>query len=273
MLAALMLGSCISDVEFQQETGEGKYVIEGTIETNAPARVLITRTLPLTGTIYTADLYDLIVTEARVVLSDGETEEQLSLVMDSLDERMPIFRSYRILGRQGKVYTLRVTLDNLTYTAVDSMVEPCVTKGYEFRLNQDSDSLGLIYLRFQDPPEPGNYYMLWSKREGYETHFKRTGMLLNDFYFNGQDIEVEIRRTSYSYLVPVSQYFGKGERLILKLTSLTPTYYKYISTAKYETYSAGNPLMSHVPVYSNFNAGVLGAWGCLAVRMDTLDLK
>jgi hypothetical protein len=272
-MALMIAVSCISDVEFGEVTGEGKFVIEGTIETNGPARVLITRTLPMTGTVYTADLYDLIVTEARVMLSDGQVEEQLSLVMDSLDDRMPIFRSYRIFGKQGRVYTLKVTLEDMTYTAVDTMLAPCVTKGYDFRLNADSDSLGLIYLRFQDPPEAGNYYMLWSKREGHETQFKRTGMLLNDFYFNGQDIEVEIRRTSYSYLVPVSQYFEKGDRMILKMTSLTPTYYKYISTAKYETYSAGNPLMTHIPVFSNFDGEVLGAWGCLAARIDTLDLE
>jgi hypothetical protein len=255
------------------EPAPQRYVIDGNIESGGYARVLITKTLPLYGTTYSTDLFKLVVTEARVVLSDGFYTEKLSLVSDSLIPDLPVFRSYVIKGTVGRVYTLTVTLGDSVYTAVDSIVKPVIPGGYEFRTVEGSDSLGYLYLHLSDPPEPGNCYVFWSRRIGLDEYFKPGGRVLNDFYFNGSDIEVEVKRVNFSFLEPETQYYQLGQSVIMKFASINYGYYDFISSARHESTGIANPIENHVQVPTNFSGDVLGAWGCYSVVIDTIQIK
>ena len=251
-----------------------KIVIEGSIETDKTARVLITRSIPFFETLYTADLYDILIQDAEVFIHSDDTTEQLFLVKDEILADVPVYRGSKIKGTVGKTYTLEVRYQSQVITATDSMLKPVFPNRLWFSAEPGSDSLGYLNLNIQDPAGESNYYRMWAKRIGKDSLFLPVSQeILNDFYFDGTDFSIPLTREASLLSRPDTAFFKKGETVVLKLAHITPGFYEVINNVQYEATNLINPFAIHFEAFSNLQGDAIGGFGCYSTSLDTLKIE
>jgi hypothetical protein len=211
----LFLTTCISDMEIRVPETDNKYIVEGWIEQGGYAHVLVSRSLPYNSTVGIADLFELLVTDAQVTVKcDSGAEEQLLLVEDTMYAVMPIYRGYRIRGETGKSYTLEVRIGDSLFTSSDTLLEPIGPDSLWFIPEPFNDSLGFIHIKLRDPPEPGNYYRIFTKRLGIDDDYTGlSGSLLDDHLFNVTAINFPLIRTGLTTGTADKQFFRRGQQI------------------------------------------------------------
>ncbi|MFA5815610.1 MAG: DUF4249 family protein [Bacteroidales bacterium] len=275
MLAMLsILTACISDIEIKVPETENTYVIEGWIEQGGFAHVLVSHSLPYNSTIGIADLFELLVTDAQVTVKSDTGEERLLLVEDTMYTILPVYRGFLLRGETGKDYTLEVKIGDQVFTSTDTLLEPIGPDSLWFSPEAINDSLGYIHMRLKDPPEPGNYYRIFTKRLGIDTDYTGlSGSLLDDHLFNGTAINFPLIRTGITTETGDKHFFRKGQRVVVKTGVITSRYFDFLSKVSNEIGQTLSPLSFQVPAVTLMNGGALGGWGCYAITLDTLDIK
>lgn len=268
------LASCISETDILPMEESRKYVIEGSIETGKPARVLITRTLPFFESVYTADLLDIVVQEARVFVSCEDQSEELFLIRDKILPDVPVYHGSRIKGQPGKVYSLEVRIGEEVFRSEERMQAAIHPEKLWFSLASGSDSMGFVNLDILDPGATANYYRIWARRVGKDSLFQPVNQdILNDYYFNGSYFSLPLMMKGNLVFRPDTSYFRKGETVVVKLAHITASFYEVITNAKYESDNLANPFAIHFEAFSNIQGGAIGGWGCYSVALDTLYIE
>jgi len=247
------------------------YVVEGWIEQNNYPRVMVSRTYPYQTVAGLADLYDLLVSDAQVIVSSGNEREILSLVKDTMYTVLPIYRGYHLRGEIGKVYTLEVRIGNQIFTSTDTLLQPVNIDSAWFCPEPGLDHKGLIHASLTDPPEPGHCYRFLYKRLGMDDDYLGTmGTVLDDKLFNGTTIECILLRSGLSIDQPLDSYFSDNQTVVIKTVRISPRYFKFLTSVITEVGIALNPLNVQTHAITLMDGGALGGWGCFAVSLDTL---
>ena len=182
ILCALLLAACQRESQPQKP----QLVIEGWIESGDYPHVAITTSLPVVmgQQITTPDLVEHVAREAVFTVSDGEKTVQLEGKVN-----MGIFPPYyftttQMKGEVGKTYSLRVEYQDYVATAQTTIPQPVpIEKLY---VDEIKDGLATVKCGFTDPPEPGNYYKLFTKTLGEDADYVATVMgLVSDENLNG----------------------------------------------------------------------------------------
>ncbi len=251
-------------------------VIDGWIENGQYAKVLLTRNAPYFSSLDSASLRELVLTRASVILTEGERSEYLTLRRND-DYFSPfIYEGNEIKGETGKTYTLTATYGGRSASGETTIPPEVSLDTLFFELNEDSDSLGTIYIEFTDPPGTRNYYRILSQITGEDRRFYSSMVMgLSDEMFGGQKFGFSLFRGRETYLSAMkNEYFSLGDTVNIKFCSIDQAHYEFWNSFQDEILNTGNPFASSLSVIkSNIRGDGLGVWGGYGVKYYTIIIK
>ncbi|MBU0486445.1 MAG: DUF4249 domain-containing protein [Bacteroidetes bacterium] len=287
-IALLMgiLAGCEKDITIDLPESERKTVIEGWIENGDYAMVLITRNSPYFSKIDSAAIIDMILINAKVTLTDGVQTEVLDPppfpIPNNWDYFPPyVYKGKVIKGEVGKTYTLTVEADDQTYMAVTTIPAPVRFDSLWIEKNPaKGDTLGMLWARFTDGPDLGDYYRIFTKRIGNDRKFLPImGSVYEDKFFNGKTFDFSMYR-GFETLTDESQfegpaaeeigYFKVGDQIAVKLCAIDRAHFAFWRAAEAEFFTGGNPFATPAKIPTNFTGGALGYFGGYGATIDTL---
>jgi hypothetical protein len=270
--------SCQKDIEVDLPVAEEKLVIEGAIDLTDYPMVFLTKNEPYFGSLDSAQLAGLLVTDAKVIVNNGTITDTLGLTF-SPDYFPPIFfKGTKFKGEAGKTYSLKVIYKERTYTATTTIPMPVPLDSVWFMLEPNQDSLGYLWATFTDPEAQGNYYRLFSKRFTKDHIFiPILGSAYDDKMFNGQEFKFSMMRGSNNLNSTVEDpelgYYKIGDSIVVKACSIDRDSYNFWRTAEGEIYGGSNPFMTPVQIATNIQGGGLGVWAGYGCSFDTVIAK
>lgn len=268
--------SCNDDLYVNIPMPDDKIVIDGWIDNGQYAKVLLTRNSPYFSSIDSASLRDLVLTSAKVTLTDGEKTEILILRKNENYFPPYIFEGNEITGDTGKTYTLTAEYGGKTAWATTTIPQKVNLDSLSFILNANSDSLGNIYMEFTDPPDIKNYYRILTKRIGKDKRFLSPMLMgFDDKFFSGQKFGFSMSRSPETFLSSRgNEYFKIGDTVSIKFCTIDKAHYEFWSSFQDEVLNAGNPFASSLSgIKSNVQGDGLGVWGGYGVSQYTLIIK
>ena len=261
-----LFSSCEKDIKIDIPQTPEKVVIEGSIDLNDYSMVAVTKTLPYFGTIDSAAIFNLIIQDAVVVVSDGVTSETLIKTFNP-NYFPPIFyQGTQIKGVVGKTYYLTVKVEGKTFTSRTTIPPTVPVDSLWFKLDVNQDSLGYVWARFTDPTQPGNYYRVFTKRQTKDKAFAPMlfSSVYSDVFFNGQTFTFSIERGETFYdpskQDPTLGYFKLGDTIVIKACTIDQASYNFWRSAEANIYGGGDPFMNPSQVVTNIAGGALGGW-------------
>jgi len=266
----IFLVACERDITIDLPNANPKIVIEGTIEAGQKPKVLVTRNQGFFNS-FPTDIEQFIetflVTDAQIVISDGNVEEPMNLVIDFLNYPFAYYTTSIMTGEVNKTYTLSVIADGQILSSFTTIPPAVPLDSAWFILNPfraNEDSFGFANTRFIDPDTVGNAYRLFIKRRFEPDYLPVFGSTYNDQFINGRTFEFfsgQGRRSfaSQDTFVDSSFFFKLGDTIDVKFCSIGQKEYEFYSTYEAATSTNGNPFASPVLIKSNINGG-LGVW-------------
>jgi len=279
LISSFVLWACEKDITLDIPTPEEKVVVEGWIEQDQPAVVMLTKNSGYFAVINSETLQNMLVTDAIVRLKEVETgiEEVLTLVFNPLSFPPFQYKGNTILGKVNHTYALQVELsNNKVLNAVTTIPSIVAMDSVWFEADVRYDTLGQLVVKFQDPAALGNYYRVFTKRIPQDSRFVPVfGSVYDDIFFNGQMVEYAFYR-GIDRFVPENEdegferfFFKLGDTVIAKVSSIDQAHFKFWQSYEYAIYSGGNPFASPITLNSNIEGG-LGVWGGYAAYYDTI---
>jgi hypothetical protein len=268
--------SCNDDMYLNMQIPDDKIVIDGWIEDGQYAKVLLTRNSPYFSSIDSASLRNLVLTKAKVSLTDGEKEEILILRKNENYFPPYIFEGNEIKGDTGKTYTLTAEYGGKTAWGSTTIPVKVPLDTLYFQLEQNYDSLGTIYLEFTDPPEHKDYYRILTKRKGKDIRYYSMMVKgLDDDLFSGQKFGFSISRSPESIVSSHgNEYFKLGDTVSIKFCTIDKAHYEFWNSFQDEVLNASNPFASSLStIKSNIRGTGLGVWGGYGVSLYTIIIK
>lgn len=254
---------------------EDMIVVDGWIENGQFAKVLLTRNSPYFASIDSASVRSLVLTWAKVTVSDGINTEILTLRKDENYFPPYIFEGNEIIGVTGRTYSIKAEYGGKTVTATTTIPEIVPLDTAFFYLESGSDSLGSIYMEFTDPPDVKNYYRILTKRNGEDTrYYSSMVMCMDDMYFSGQKFSFSVRRGPESFISSYgNEYFRMGDTVSIKFCTIDNAHFDFWNSFQDETFNASNPFASSLStIRSNIEGDGLGIWGGYGVFLLNLVL-
>lgn len=272
----LLTASCSDSLKLNIPEPDDMIVIDGWIENNQYAKVLLTKNAPYFSLLDSAAMRELILSGAKVTLTDGVVSE--FLILRKNDGYFPpyIYEGNEIRGEVGKTYTITAEYGGKKAVGTTSIPAPVKLDTLFFILAPGSDSLGTIFLEFTDPPEAGNYYRILSKTGGKDTRYKSSMIMgISDEFFNGQKFGFSLGRGMESYISTGSQeYFSLGDTVNIKFCTIDRASYEFWNSFQDEVLNTGNPFASSLSdISSNIEGNGLGVWGGYGVSFYTCIIK
>ena len=277
VILTLLVWGCES-IEDGLPTAEQKLVIDGAIEQGQFPLVYLTLSSGFYDPVDSLNLLDLIVTTARVSVSDGENEEVLTLFRNEGYFPPYYYRGTDLRGKVGQEYTLEVRSRGEIYSATTSIPAPVILDSLWFLPDGSSDSLGNIWVRFQDDGDQTNHYRSFTRIIGQENRYiPAYQSTLSDRAFNGESFRYPILKQPSDFTkIAQDIHFTKGDTVNVKFCTLDQVHFDFWRTLERELYSAGNPFgSSGNEVESNIRGTkpALGVWGGYGASYHRIVLK
>jgi len=263
-IAAVILG-CTPQPDINIQPYSSKLVIDGSIEQDNFPRVVLSYSASYFQNIDSASIRDLLVTTAKVTVSDGDETEVLTLKRDNNSFPPYVYQGTSIKGQVGKVYKLLIELKGEKYTASTTIPPLVKFDQLWFELAPGKDSLGYIYGKFTDNANEENYYRVFTERVNIDSRYIPIYLsAVGDQYFNGKSFTFSILRGPEDFTNVIDDlYFRKGDTVMIKLCTTDKAHFDFWRTVERELYVVGNPFSSSGnDIISNIdNKKALGVWG------------
>lgn len=277
---ALLAFSCEDDITFEFNNYEEKVVVDASIEEGDVAKVFLTRSksyfdpissdsvlVTLNGYQFYAPklLSEILILDAEVFVSDGTITDTLKIDFDLYNYPYVVYKGKHIVGKTGGTYYLTVLADNKKLTSVTTIPAPISIDSLWFEpRNEHEDSIGYIHGTFDDPPEIGNYFRIFTKSTGRDSTFVHPwNSVGRDRDMNGEeDVEFSVYHGTNNFEDPDDSrrwYFEIGEEVIVKFCTIDFESYSFWHSFQQNAGGAGNPFASPTPTVTNIDGG-LGVW-------------
>lgn len=270
----LSLVSCTEDINLSIVGGEEKIVIEGTIENGKPAKVIITRSSPVSKTI---DANSILVTDAKVYVSDGVITDTLQLGIDSSASFPLVYSGSTLIGMPNQTYFLTVEADGKTFTAITTIPQPVALDSVYWKPQPPRDTLGWAWAYFSEPAGLGHAYKWYAKQPGDRRYLAPSGSTFDDKFIDGKSFEFAYNRPSDPTAPePVDTdddtrwYYRNTDTVFIKFCTIDSKTAKFYTTFEAAQQTNGNPFASPVTIISNINGGGLGVWAGFGCTYDTI---
>ena len=288
----ILFVACETDIDIELPEYQNKLVVEGYIENDEYAKVVITKSLPYFSTINFETLFtDLIVNDAKVTITSGKGESEV--LEFTIDPESPLYFSYQgrsLKGECNESYTLTIEWNDKIFTANTSIPETFDLDSIWIEHFVETDTLGSVRMILTDNPAKRDYYQFKVKIHHGEKLRDRLWayclpLVFDDATFNGINFTYEIVRASPSTLHATllsdeeketyyRSHFEVGDTILIKHSLMDHDSYRFWITAMNEITFGQNVFMSPPPIQSNIkcNTGekVLGVWCGFASKTDVL---
>ncbi len=274
IVACLLALTACSD-DFTETDGALSIVVDGYIEAGSCAKIILTRPIEPTADIDSSKYLEIVNTRAKVVLSDGEQTEVLSLTRDNTQFPPHYYKSSTIKGEVGKVYTLKIIYNGDTVSS-----QTTIPLGFKidslWTVPSETDSLRkYLWTAFQENPLEENYYRFFTMVKGVQTRFFSTYLSAqNDKNTNGQYIKLPLYKGLESFIEKnQSECFSVGDTVIVKTCTMDSQSYAFWKNYEKEVFNSGNPfVVSGSNLTSNIQGGI-GVWCGYNSQLDTIIIR
>jgi hypothetical protein len=257
----LVFSSC-EHGEYLITEGESKFVVEGWIDEGDVARVLLTRSIPMTEPIDSSSIIRYAIRSAFVIVSDGEVIDTLRLKTASKYLPPFMYVGDKIIGKTGGKYTLTVKYLNRTLTA-ESVIPPTVpiTNVQYTRVNP-TDTIGNITVEFTNPAGQQNYYQIATLLNGRDDIY--VPCLYGNYnsrHFVSPDVSIQITRGITIFpRTSFESHFNDGDFIYVRLRTMPKEGFDFWNAWQNEIINAQNAIFpSNSSLKSNINGGI-GIW-------------
>jgi hypothetical protein len=273
---SFLLSNCNDSLNLNMPEPDDRIVIDGWIDKGQFAKVLLTRNTAYFSSIDSESIRSLVLTRAKVTLSDGENSEILILRRNNDYFPPYVFEGNEIVGDTGKIYTITAEYGGKTAWASTTIPAPVSLDSLYFQLAPASDSLGTIYIEFTDPPDIKNYYRILSRRINQDKRYTSPMVMgIDDIFFSGRKFGFSLNRGPNSYLSSKgNNYFKIGDTVSIKFCTIDKAQYDFWNSFQDEVLNTSNPFASSMSsVLSNVQGDGLGVFGGYGVSMYTITIK
>jgi len=277
ILTLFILSACEKEITVDLPESEEKIVVEGWIENGQTAQVILSRNAAYFDVINEATINQMFNIDAIVKVKEVETgtEEILTKTFNPLFIPPVLYKGNTLTGKTNHHYELHIEIDGKVITATTYIPDTISVDSTYFKPEELLDTLGPVYLMFQDPPALGNYYRIFSKRLSKDNRFVPVwGSVYDDALFNGQYINYSFYRGLDNYAAQPDDYtaadfhFTYGDTIVTRFTVVNKAHFDFWRSYENAYFSGGNPFASPATIFSNVNGG-LGIWGGYAAVYDT----
>lgn len=287
------LSGCTKSIVFELPEVEQTIVVEATVESGLPPRVILTNSQGYFEAIDSTILSDIFIHDADVVLSDGVESFPLQeinfngvYVYTSLD--------FDAIGQFGKTYSLSVQVNDKNVYSTTTIPQPLFIDSLWFDKYVAYDSLGLIGARFSDPDTLGNCYRWFAQRinsytYNYPSPFDNVkgtikdsrplppiGSSTDDKLFNGLSFDFIFPRGEDGLLEGPDDkdieagFYKIGDTILVKSTTTTYPIYLYVRAMENAAVSNGSIFSSPGNLPYNVQGDGIGIFYGYGVSYDTL---
>lgn len=288
LLTLILAFACEKIIDVELPSLEKKLVIEGEINSNFPAIVILSYNMNYFDVIDSSSLSNMYITDntALVTVSDGSINDTLTLQTIS---KFPYqaFVGTSLLGEEGKTYTLNVSYQDKDYHSTTSIPTRVPFSQVWFEPKLDNDSIGLLSFSFWDNANENNYYSATSLVIGkhwwyYQPVFGRA--IFDDIFFNGDTTIVQIskgteRNDFFQVDIETQEewdsivYFTLGESVSIRLATLDRDYYLWWNSLMRSEFTGSNPYSNPSSVLTNIEGDpALGVWGGYANTITNIHI-
>lgn len=269
--------SCRKDVNLNLPDYTQKVVIEGSIETGSPAVVLLSYSVPYFGEFDFSAPQTALIKGAFVTVTDGTTTDTLKVVDPAFGYA---YQGSKLLGQQGKIYTVKVTVDNKTFTAATPILKPARLDTIFFQ--QFYDSLGIIEQQFSEPIGSGDYYRWFAKRLRRDTFYAAPfNSVFDDKLIDGKTFNFAYNRGRQPDAIgnnsadPERGYYKIGDTIVVKFCKIGKAEYDFWNTYYQNKSSNGNPFSAPANIKTMFDdfEHSFGAFVGYAPHFDTIVMR
>ncbi len=270
----MVLSACSTEPDLDVVDYQPKLVVDGWIEDGGYPIVMLGRSISYFDQIDSSTVRNLVVTTAKVTISDGTNSEILTFKKD--EDYFPpyIYTATSLKGEVGKTYELKVELQGKTYTAFTTIPEPKAFSDLWFESVEGEDSLGYIYGKFTDDGNTEDFYRVFTQRLSKDKRFIPVYLsAISDQSFNGKTFTFSLLRGPENYSNVVDDlYFTEGDTVRVKFCTMDRQHFDFWRTLERELYVIGNPFASSGnEILSNIEGDdVLGVWGGYGVTYHRL---
>ena len=275
IMALTVLTSCEKELDLDIPLEPSKLVVEGWIENDKYAEIILSRSAPFFSAIDSLSLLDYAVTHAKVTLFTGDRSEILTLKPNQSYFPPFVYHSLEIKGEAGRTYSIEVVLDGDTIRSVTTIPEPVQLDSVWFEPEPGEVDKGRIWVKLHDNPDEDNYYRILFKRIGKDSRYVPPGLsAFSDVLFNGETVEMGFLR-GFSSLIDLENYnyFEKGDTVSVKFCTIDKDQFDFWNVYQNEVLSAGNPLSTGNNILKSNIEGGLGIWSGYGASNDVLIIE
>jgi hypothetical protein len=254
---------------------EKEVVVEGWIEQNNPAQVLLTYSAPYFSDIDSVSILDYAILNASVSIKNDSASEYLTLLPNNKYFPPRIYQTIELMGEINTGYELRIIIYQDTFFATTTIPELVIPDSIWFEKDEQTDTTGFVTIEFTDDPSKNNFYRILTKRKNKDINFipVKTSVF-SDQLFNGQTITLKTTK-GYNSILDIDDdvQFRIDDTIIVKFCSIDKKHYDFWYSVQDQILTSANPFASsNAQVISNIEGG-LGVWGGYAAWYDTVIAK
>jgi hypothetical protein len=216
ILVLFLLFSCTEEIEIVIPNSGSQFVVNGYIENNEPAKLLLTRSLPYFDPIPDESVITSFINDATVTISSslGETEVLLNN-FGLTDTWYYNYSGNSVIGQEGVTYTLDIVKGDTVVSAITTIPQlaPMNRDSIRFLYRADDSTYCYILGHWTDPDTIGNCIRAFTKTKpiwgGFDEMEPYDGY--DDFYIsmlegNGNYNDEYVNGWSFSF----PMYKGRG---------------------------------------------------------------
>jgi len=253
------LSSCRRE-QYVIEAGESKIVVEGWIEDGEEARVLLTRSVPMTEKVDSSNFLKYAIRSATVIVSDDSDSDTLRLTSNSKYLPPFVYVGNKIIGKVGGKYKLTVKYLNQTLTAESSIPPPVAITNVQYVRQNATDTIGNMSIEFTDPTDQQNYYQIATLLEGHDEIFVPSLYgNLSDKNFVSPNVKAKITRGVTVF--PNTNFqanFNDGDTVQVRLRTVNEEGFNFWNSWQNEVINAQNVIF---PANSSLKGNIKGGIG------------
>ncbi|MDL2323478.1 DUF4249 domain-containing protein [Bacteroidales bacterium OttesenSCG-928-A17] len=263
-LLIVSLIGCDEETAIAYVDYEPKIVIEGYIENEAPARVLLTKSAAFSHALDSIYLLKHVIQSAKVSVSNGQESEILTLGVDQNYFPPYVYSGEKIKGEPGKTYHLRIEYDEKVITATTVIPESIVQINDCWATEQDAQN-GSLNVNFYNTGDTDLYYQTATRIVQTEKSF--TICLYGNFpsgnFLSGELVPMTLNRgLNVNHSSDYFSEFCRGDVVEIRLRTMYQDSYDFWVSWENEILNAMNPIF---PAHTNLNSNIkspdaIGIW-------------
>ncbi|MDO6759016.1 DUF4249 family protein [Tamlana sp. 2_MG-2023] len=254
--------ACTSNLE--EDSYQDKLTVESVIEEGEFARVYLLNSIPFKGVIDSLEVIKSIETKAKVVLSNGEVSEILTLKKDESYFPFFYYRSNVIKGDLNKSYNLSINVRNKEFTSKTDVPQAPHVVDVEFIEAQYEGEVFPdfrdVKLTMQNSNIENLYFKFFIKNEAKKSFSNANPFIINTEIIDSNTFSVIIRHFKDTEGDGKEEFLEVGTKVDLKIVAITKEQYEFWKSVKGDQTTILGSSSFSSNAKSNISNNAFGYW-------------